>query len=137
MTMRHLGIAVAFAALVAGAPAAHADTVPRKAKSGVPAKISLAGRIDPMTCATDESVNVTPNVTRQPQHGTLAVKRETAKFHSVAGAHVCNDKPYTASVLYYTSAKGYHGADTVEVTSTQFSGRMSYEKKLTYEITVE
>lgn len=117
--------------------ASSTETVKKQVKSGMEVAITFSGTIDPVTCTTSKTYSMMPNVTRQPLHGSLTVRKTEKPFQSIAGRHVCNGKPYMSNGLYYTSNKGFRGTDFVEVTKSEFHNRMTFEKRIAYEIDLQ
>ena len=100
---------------------AHATERTIKIPAGKSWIIFAGGRIDPVTCKTEDPVNGRIKVLRQPSHGTTADVMQTIPFKSAGGTHACEGKPMQAHVLVYTPAKGFRGTDSVLVESMTYA----------------
>jgi hypothetical protein len=115
---------------------ASADTLHRKAKAGQETRVFEAGRVNIVTCKTEDPVNARPHVTTEPAHGVLVLRYEERTFKA-RGASPCNGRAFMAHVLYYRPFKGFTGTDSFKVERTVWYGRMETLDDTLVEITVQ
>jgi hypothetical protein len=85
-------------------------------------------RVDWYLAIHEDCTSMGPTVARvttQPAHGTVSIRegREYPNFSSANPRSSCNKRSVPATLVYYSSAPGYSGADSFDVDAILGSGQ--------------